>query len=213
MKKCLCLMLSLVTLFLLVSCDFPSFIGGQEPEEPPTKIEPTRGTIEGDVYKNEYLGFEFTKPTSWVYSTDEEIAEMVDLGAEMIAGDKFEQALKNNPTVYDMMVVDSITRTNLNIGYENLSKTLSSNITIEQYIEALKSQLADVSAMKVTFPDTYETANLGQTEFTKVVCSISVQGVSMKQVYYLRKTDGYMCFVIVTIPSGYTVSQIEAMFK
>ena len=213
MKKSLCLLLSLVTLFLLVSCDLPSFIGGQEPEESPTKIEPTRGTIEGDVYKNEYLGFEFTKPTSWVYSTDEEIAEMVDLGAEMIAGDKFEQALKNNPTVYDMMVVDSITRTNLNIGYENLSKTLSSNITIEQYIEALKGQLADVSEMTVSFPETYETAKLGEVEFTKVVCSIKAQGVSMTQVYYLRKTDGYMSFVIVTIPRGYTVSQIEGMFK
>lgn len=213
MKKCLCLLLSLVTLFLLVSCDLPSFIEDLKKDDQKEKIEPIRGTIEGDVYKNEYLGFEFTKPTSWVYSTDKEIAEMVDLGAEMILGDNFEQTLKNNPTVYDMMVVDTITRTNLNIGYENLSKTLSANITIEQYIEALKSQLGDVSGMKVTFPDTYETAKLGETEFAKVVCPITMQGVSMKQVYYLRKTDGYMCFVIVTIPSGYTVSQIEAMFK
>ncbi len=212
MKKSLCLLLSLVMMLLLVSCDLPSFVKELKKEDQ-KKIEPTRGTIEGDVYKNEYLGFEFTKPTSWVYSTDEEIAEVINLSEEMILGDNFKQALISNPTVYDMMVVDSITRTNLNIGYENLSKTLSTNITIEQYVESVKSQLADVSEMTVSFPETYETAKLGEVEFTKVVCSVKAQGVSMTQVYYLRKTDGYMSFVIVTIPRGYTVSQIEGMFK
>ena len=67
--------------------------------------------------------------------------------------------------------------------------------------------------MTVTFPDTYETATLGKTEFTKVVCSTSTQGVTMTQIYYLKKVDVYMTFIIVTIPSGYTASQIEAMFK
>ena len=38
-------------------------------------------------------------------------------------------------------------------------------------------------------------------------------GVEMTQVYYLRKVDGYMTFVIVTITSGYTVADIEAMFN
>ena len=112
-----------------------------------------------------------------------------------------------------MMVVDSITRTNINVGYENLSKTLSTNITVKQYVEALKAQFTNVSGMTVNFPDTLESAKLGNTEFTKVVCTATTQGVSMNQVYYLRKVDGYMCYVIVTIPSGYTVEQIEAMFK
>ena len=67
--------------------------------------------------------------------------------------------------------------------------------------------------MTVTFPDTLESAKLGNTEFSKVVCTVTTQGVSMKQVYYLKKVDEYMCYVIVTIPSGYTVEQIEAMFK
>lgn len=213
MKKWLCLLLSLVTVLLLVACDPASSNGDQKNEGQKEKIEPTRGTVEGDVYKNEYLGFEFTKPESWVYATDEEIADVVDLGAEMIVGENFKEALKNNPSVYDMMVVDTITRTNISIGYENLAKTLSTNATVEQYIDALKSQLAGVSGMTVTFPQTYETAKLGQTEFTKVVCSVTAQGTPMTQVYYVSKTDGYMSFVIVTIPSGYTVAQVEAMFK
>ena len=132
---------------------------------------------------------------------------------DKILGEKFKETLENNPSVFDMMVVDSITRTNINVGYENLSKTLSTNITVKQYVEALKAQFTNVSGMTVNFPDTLESAKLGNTEFTKVVCTATTQGVSMKQVYYLRKVDGYMCYVIVTIPSGYTVEQIEAMFK
>lgn len=200
MKKWLSLTLCIVMVLLLVAC-----AGG--------KVELSRGKIDGDVYTNEVLKFEFTKPESWVYSTDEEVAALVNMSAEKILGKKFKESLENNPSVYDMMVVDSITRSNVSVGYENLSKTLSTNITVKQYIEALKNQLANVSAMTVTFPDTFESANLGETEFTKVVCSVNASGRSMKQVYYLHKIDKYMSFIIVTIPSGYTVEQIEAMFK
>ena len=219
MKKWLSLMLAIVMVFLLVACNSnPSSDGGKpeessKPDGDKEKVEISRGTIDGDVYKNEYLGFQFTKPQSWVYSTDDEIAAMVELSADKILGESFKNAAENNPSVFDMMVVDSLTGTNINLGYENLSKTFSSNITVSQYVEALKAQLAGVSGMTVTFPDTFGTAKLGNTEFTKVVCTAKAQGITMKQVYYLKKVDKFMSFVIVTIPSGYTVEQVEAMFK
>lgn len=205
MKKRLALILAIVMVLMLGGCQLNLNNKG--------KVKPSRGSIEGDVYTNEYLGFQFTKPGSWVYSTDEEIAAAMKLGAETILGDNFKDTLESNPSVYDMMVVDMYTRTNINVGYENLSKTFSTNITIEQYVEALKKQLAGVSGMTVTFPETFDTVKLGETEFTRVICSTAVQGVSMTQVYYLKKVNGYMSLVIVTIPSEYTVNQIEAMFQ
>ena len=63
MKKILAFALALITLTVFVGCSGP-------------KVEIKRGSIEGDIYKNEVLGFEFKKPASWVYSTDEEIAAM-----------------------------------------------------------------------------------------------------------------------------------------
>lgn len=197
MKKFLALLLAIVMLGALVSC------GG---------AELTRGVVEGDVYKNESLGLNFNKPSSWVYSTDEEIAESMGAAADILGGD-LKEALEKNPTIYDMMVVDSLTRTNINVGFENLSKTLSSNITVEQYIDSLKGQLSQVTEMTVTFHDEIEKVKLGETEFTKFVCDTKMSGVKMTQVYYLRKIDNYMAFVIVTITRGYTVSDIEAMFS
>ena len=175
--------------------------------------ELTRGVVEGDVYKNESLGLNFNKPSSWVYSTDEEIAAAIGAAADSVFGGELKEALEKNPTIYDMIVVDTLTRTNINVGFENLSKTLSSNITVEQYIDSLKGQLSKVTEMTVTFHDEIEKVKLGETEFTKLVCDTAVSGMNMTQVYYLRKVDGYMTFVIVTITSGYTVADIEAMFN
>ena len=205
MKKFLVLALAIVMALSFVACD--SAQSGNQ------TANVSRGSVNGDVYTSEYLGLSFTKPSSWVYSTDEEIAAAMNLGAEKLLGENFKDALENNPSVYDMMVADTVTRTNINVGFENLTKTFSSNITVDQYIQALEAQLANVSGMTVTFPSSVETVKLGKTEFTKVVCSVNAMGVSMKQVYYLNKEDKFMRFVIVTIPSGYTVEQIEAMFR
>lgn len=213
MKKFLALTLAIVMALLLVSCASVPSNGDEQPDDSKKAPELSRGTIEGDVYTSEYLGLSFTKPESWVYSTDEEIAAAMNLGVDMFLGENFKNALENNPSIYDMMVVDTITRSSINVGFENLSKTFASNITVEQYVEALKTQLGSISAMQVTFPEALATVKLGATEFTKVDCSVTAQGVSMKQVYYLNKSDNFMRFIIVTIPAGYTVAQIEAMFQ
>ncbi len=202
MKKLLSLLLALAMVFLMVGCNI-------SPEE---NIVMSRGTINGDVYANGVLEIKFTKPGSWVYYTDAEIADLVDMSVDMLQGD-FEYAIENNATVYDMMVADTITNSNINIGYENLRKTFSSNITVDQYIEALKNQFSQVSSMTVTFPDTYDTVMLGETEFTRVVCTTKVYTTTMTQVYYLRKVGTYMAFMIATITNGYTVDSIEAMFE
>ena len=199
MKKFLALLLTVVMLMALIGCS--------------KGAEPTRGTIEGDVYQNEYMGIKFTKPSSWVYSTDEEIATVMNLAADTFLDENLKKALENNPTIYDMMVVDTSTRTNINVGYENLKKTLSSNITVEQYVESFKKQIAEVDGMTVSVRDGLETVKLGETEFTKFICDTKANGVEMTQVYYLRKIDGYMTFMIATITSGYTVADIEAMFN
>lgn len=175
--------------------------------------EISRGIIKGNVYKNNYLGFEFTKPKSWVYSTDEEIAAVMNIAVDQFLGDEYEEFLENNIAIYDMMVVDSITRTNINISYENLEKTLSSNITEEQYINAVKEQLAGVPGMTVTFSDKNEKVYLGKSNFTRCICESSVADTTYTQVFYLRKIDGYMVSVIVTIMDGYTVEEIEDMFQ
>ena len=172
--------------------------------------ELSRGHIDGDVYINDYLGFSFEKPASWVYSTDAEIAAAINLGVEEILDEKFKEALEKSGSIYDMMVTDVLTGSNAMVGYENLTM---SNITEEVYFEALKEQFKNITTMTVDFPDEYEKITLGESEFKKAVCVTTAYGTSLTQVYYVRKVDKYMAFIIVTIPAGYTVEEVEAMFK
>ena len=201
MKKLLALLLVVAALMSFVACD--------------SGKELTRGTVKGNVYTNEYVGFTFTKPSSWTYLSDEEIAEAINLGVEFLGEEQFEDALKSNDSISDMMAVDKSTGTNLNLGYENVKKSLFGSMSVEEYISALEKQLSEVSGMTVVFPDEYDEVTLGTVEFTRVVCSVTMQGVKMQQIYYLHKVDNYMVFVTVTIPtiSKQTMSDIEAMFK
>ncbi|MBR5136868.1 MAG: hypothetical protein IKV30_02460 [Clostridia bacterium] len=209
MKKLLSLFLVVVMLFTMVGCgvDLTDIAGALQ------KKEVSRGTINGNVYTNDFLGFTFTSPASWVYSTDEEIASLVNLTADTMLDEKFKDALDKNPAIYDMLVVDSLTGTNISVGYENLSKTLSSNITETQYADKLKSQLNSLSGVTYTVSGSYETVKLGETEFLRVTLKASSNGVSMTQAYYLHKVDGYMSYVIITAVGDYTIADVEAMFN
>ena len=77
MTKWLSLTLAIVMAVLLVGCN-------DEQGDGKGKKELSRGKIEESVYTNEYLGFKFTKPESWVFSTDEEIAEAVGLDRKTV---------------------------------------------------------------------------------------------------------------------------------
>lgn len=206
MKKIISCALILAIAISVVGCDLSNLA-------PSDKAELSRGNVSGNKYTNEFLGFTFTAPDSWVYSTDEEIAAAMNLGMENFLDENYKKALENNPSVYDMMVVDSVTRSNITVAYENLEKSFASNITVDQYISALKTQLNSVSSIKYTFTDKTEKVSLGETEFTRSVCEATAYGVSMTQAYYLYKIDGYMAVVIVTIQGGVTLADVEACFS
>lgn len=199
MKKIFALLLAALMVVTLVACN----LGGPEL---------SRGEIDGNVYKNEFLGIEFTKPASWRYYSDEEIASAMNIAVDNLKGENLKKSLEKNPAIYDMMVVDQSTGSNINVGYENLRKSFSSNISMEKYVEELKKVMKS-EGMNVTFPEKLEKVKLGDVEFTKCECTVKAYGITMTQVYYLKKIDGYMASVIVTLPSGYSVADIEAMFK
>ena len=209
MKKLFSIMLAVLMLAaVFTGCASSNPSNGETPQ----KVELSRGKIDGAVYTSEFLGFSFTRPETWVYSSDEEMAAAMNLGAELANMD-IEKALEQSGTLYDMMVVDTVTRSNINITIDNLTKTFASSITGDQYIASVKQSMSNISAMKVEFNDETSTVKLGKYDYTRVVCNVSANGVNMTQVYYVRKVDKYMCNVIVTLVSGYSIADIEAMFK
>lgn len=156
MKKWIALVLSVLMILSLASCAVsPAEVADEVNdlvEDVKEEIAPkmVRGTVEGEVYTNTTAGLKFTKPAAWVYSTDEELAALMDAGAEVVGIEDLEEALEDTGTVYDMMATDPTTGTNVNILYENLAKSFASKMTEEQYVEVLRDQFANISAMTVT---------------------------------------------------------------
>lgn len=173
----------------------------------------SRGTIEGNVYTSEFIGVSFTKPDLWVYSTDEEIAAAMQIGAELLDAENFaEQAEKMN-NVYDMMVRDMLTGNNINIVFENLKASGSSNITEEQYIEVAKAQLKEQASMLNYVFGEAEKCKLGEQEFYRLPAEGGYSGVSFEQRIYIRKEGTYMIVITLTLFDGNDGSAYEAMFK
>ena len=176
-------------------------------------LVPERGVIEDNVYKSESLGITFTKPDRWSYYSDEQIAELHDIAVDELATEKFAEALENSDAIYDMMAIDSNNGTNISVGYENLLRTLSVSITAEDYIETLKEQMSEVTGIETEFSDEITTQKLGEVEFAKIVCTSSINGEKLTQVFYARKVGAFMGYIVLTIPKGYTVEYIEGLFS
>ena len=111
------------------------------------------------------------------------------------------------------MVSDPTTRNNVSIAYENLAKTGNSSLSTEEYLEVALEQLdSAMTGMTVENAGT-ESVTLSGASYQRTPLNITANGISMTQYLYLRKIDGYMVCMSVTLTTGYTVADIEAMFS
>ena len=98
----------------------------------------SRGTIIGDNYSNYFAELNFTKPSDWEYYTDEQIAQTMNVGVDMIK-DEYQKLLETTGSLYDMMVMDPGTGTNVSVMFENLAVTGSTGMSADEYLNALKA--------------------------------------------------------------------------
>ncbi len=236
MKKILAIILALTLLLSLCSCNFSDkdlteelgklndivsnlnegIINLDITEDVVSKIQEiipsvSRGVIEGNVYKSKFSGITFTKPDSWVYSTDEEIAAAMNMGAEMLNQGEFEKTMAQVKSVYDMRAISATTGANISVQYENLALSLMSSMTEEQYIDAFIGIINDQEGVEIK-NDVKSSIKLGDKEYTKVEYVLSMSGVEVNQAVYVRKIGNYMNSIIVTLVTE-TVEEIEAMFS
>lgn len=170
-----------------------------------------RGVITDNVYYSDYSGIGFNKPDDWVYYTDEQIADMMDIAQDSMDTDSFQDTANQLISVYDMAVVDNVNGTNVNISYENLALTNSTNITEAEYADAVAKQLESLSSLNQNMVE-QTTVTLGNYEYLRTTCDVKYVGVEMTQVYYFRKIDSFMNIIVITIMDNSNIDDIEAMF-
>lgn len=203
MKKTLALLLLLISIVSLFAC------GKSE-----RKKEFTHGTVTGSTYVSDFADLTLTVPASWRFYSDEELAESMNVTADLFTdSEKFHEAALES--VMDMMAVDETTGNNVNLTFENLKISTGLTVSEEKYAESFCNTLTDGYAelgATATCSDPVSVTLAGKT-YQKILADVSLNGFSIKQACYVRKTNGYALAIAFTIMDGTAVSDFEAMFS
>ncbi len=169
-----------------------------------------RGEVKNGTYTNSVLDVEFTPPAGWRFFTDEELAANMNVAADIYSDPNIFASAKQI-VVIDCMAQDPLTGDNVNVSIENLVPSNSVNISMDDYVAAVKANLNN-TVLSYTFGET-ENTMLAGIEYTRVIASASYNGVSMTQYIYLRKIQGYVINITATSVSGMELTEFERMFS
>lgn len=219
MKKALAIVLALslsASLFLLAGCSSDekdtttepdSVVSAPEPEEQePEEQTPEyeRGIATDTGFESEWLGVRFTAPEGYVMATEDEMLEMMQLGAEAMDLGSEAVDYAQLTTVYEMMASTPTGLPNVVAMVEKLS---FSSMSLEQYFEALRTQL---EPMGYVVSEELGSADIAGQSYSTGTASVSVNDVDMTQKFYMNKVDNRMIVFSVTY-SADTEADAEAL--
>ncbi len=170
----------------------------------------SRGVISGDVYHSDFSGLSFNKPSNWYYATDAELAEMINVGAEMLDQSEFQQSMAKLASVYDMLAKDPISGATIMVVYENLAFSGNASMNEVDYFDALKQNLSLQSVISYSF-GAMSTVSIGDNTYYKLNVIGNYNGAMVCQSYYVRKIGEYMLSIITTSSSADGLAEIESL--
>lgn len=214
MKKIIALLMCLALVFSLAACSDNN--GGANVTPDADVVDGakalSRGSIEGDVYTNDFIGITFTKGADWTYLSDAEMAQTLNAGQEIMDINTLEKVLSETATVYDMSVSNTDGTNNVMVLYENTMLTAFKEVTADEYAGYLEASLKKVEGQTYTRVSK-ENVKLGDTDFTKLLYSVAVDGVEISQAYYIKTIGKYAVAVLVTGLTADDITAMEAMFS
>ena len=162
------------------------------------------GKWSGNVYTNDFLKLKYNMPENWYRSTDEEIASIMYVGADIAFGsDEFLKEVAKNTSIYFVVASDSETGNNLSI----IAEDPLVDITVDYYLEQLKTQLAAIQDIKYEIGEV-STEKLSNVEYE--VLDVAIPDYDLVQRYYIRKQDKYIIGIIFT---GHSVTELDEIAK
>ena len=154
----------------------------------------SRGEWIGNQYVNEFANIKFNLPSGWSKYSDEQIAQVMNVGVELLNDDQKKLAeLAQSMVIYGMVANDDTTKANVSVLLEKPTM----KITPESYATSLKGQLEAISSIQYKVNET-ATAKVGSEEYTALTSTASVSGVEIGQSYYIRAEGDYIITIIVT---------------
>ncbi len=221
MKKLLKMMLLAIMLcavtFTITGCGNDEDTQNQEQQENVQENEQnneesnndnfSRGEWTDDQYNNEFAKITFNLPEGWVKATDEQIAEMMNIGTEMLNEDQQQLAeLSEQTIVYGMAANNPNDNSNISVTLEKPILT----VTPEYYLTSVKQQLEALTSMDYTVGEQYD-VEIGGESYLAV--DAEVEGYGVCQSYFVKAEGDYIVGIIITAFNRDQVNEILTHFE
>lgn len=174
------------------------------------------GTVNGSVYESEFSGLKLNAPEGWEYSSEDELLELMELNPEDYEDDdeRRQAELSLQKTIYDAMLMDSATGSNIIIMYENMSATVGGSLyTPEEYSDILQEEAETSNAYKSISEGTAEFC--GEEYYSAVWETVNENDVTVRQCTLVRKVDeNYMlCIALTYLPEEIELDYLKGLFE
>lgn len=208
MKKIIAFLLAMLMLLSLASCseeaktetgENENSEAGTEESLPEERFTYIRGTVDGNVYSNEYTGISFEAPEGWVYFSDEEIAEIMGVSMDYIFDGVDEKALEEIGIIYDMYCVDYATGNCITVNSENMILVHEGAIDETYYLTLASVQVAEqLSGGNVKIiKNEPGIATIATGDVPCIYISMEFSGTTIHEAIIAKKTGSYMTSVTV----------------
>jgi hypothetical protein len=149
-----------------------------------------RGKLTETGFESKYLDIRFTLPEGFVMATEEDMLQMMGIGADIAGVNK---KIVELTTVYEMMVSAVTGNPNVILIVE---KPLFSNITTEQYFDALKTNLLNLNTRDYVIDDQITSVEIAGYTYKQL--NASLPSLALLQNYIVRKQGNRMIGFIIT---------------
>ena len=188
----------------------------EKAEEPAEKAEEpavayVKGTVTDNVYESSWLNMKITLPEDLLFLTEEEIQEVADTGEEnMNEEGQAAVAEMEDTSVYELIARNATQDFTATLLTED---SPMANITANQYLQAVKSELQSFTTdeMEYTFSDEIATVSIGGQDYQQMATSVTYMDVNMHQDYCTRKQDNKLITWILVYTDDSTATK-DAFF-
>ena len=173
-------------------------------------VQLSKGNIKGNVYTSNFTGLTFTKPESFTYLSEAELASKINVSTEELADEIFPYTADRVPAVYDMWATDKKSGISISVAYENMHITAAVALSTDQYMEMLESAFENTKGTALVQKSTVD---LSGKMYQKAIFTTETGDTQTQSIYYIRAMGKFMNIVLVTAPADTEIPNIEKLFS